>query len=200
MLDEMLMSQLNEIGEQLFDAFRIASLADAALLNVHEVEQEKRVEGVEDIALELMRFLLIVQDLSHDADEVVCIGRRESQFVFVENHDGEIGGMSHQSDDGRGEGEVLICQQANASIVVGTTDDGAGSSWHIALEVACREIHFATIVDETEMSMCDNGEGVAGKCVIHVVGEECLIEPIFATEYFAVGFTIETDDIMKKFC
>lgn len=63
MLDEMLLSQLYEVGEQLFDAFRIASLSDAALLNVHKVEQEKCVEGVEDIALELMWFLLVVQYL-----------------------------------------------------------------------------------------------------------------------------------------
>ena len=61
-------------------------------------------------------------------------------------------------------------------------------------------MHLATVVDETEMPMCEDGEGVAGKCVIHVVGEKCLIEPIFATEYFAVGLTIETAYIMKKFC
>lgn len=120
--------------------------------------------------------------------------------MFVENHIGEIGGMNHQSDDGRGEGEVLICHQANATIVVGAADDGAGSSWYVAIEVACREMHFATVVDETDMPMRDDGEGVACQCVIHVVGEECFFEPVFTTEYFAVGFTIKTAYIMEKFC
>ena len=147
MLLEMLGQQTEESEEDFFDALWETMLADAVLLDGGEVSEEEVIEHAQAIVRKRKTHLLIVNHHLHQfaqAAKIVGFQRHYGRGEFYHREIGRADGIAHH---GQAEREVLVAQQADATVVAGGREDGYLEAGRICIEVALVQRKFAIIIN-----------------------------------------------------